>query len=68
MLSGIKRQGVVGKNGKIEIQATELAEGTVVKVIALTEQSAPQHQRLHSRQLQKTPQSTYYPQKPTAVT
>ncbi|MEL7351598.1 MAG: hypothetical protein AAF171_27505 [Cyanobacteria bacterium P01_A01_bin.116] len=36
MLSGIKRQSVVGKNGKIEIQAAELAEGTVVEVIVLT--------------------------------
>ncbi|MGB3299150.1 MAG: hypothetical protein WBA76_12840 [Phormidesmis sp.] len=38
MLSGIKRQGVVGKNGMIEIQTSELAEGTVVEVIVLTEQ------------------------------
>ena len=37
MLSGIKRQGIVGKNGKIEIQAAELAEGTVVEVIVLTD-------------------------------
>lgn len=36
MLSGIKRQGVVGKDGKIEIQTSELAEGTVVEVIVLT--------------------------------
>lgn len=35
MLSGIKQQGIVGKNGKIEIQAPELAEGTVVEVIVL---------------------------------
>ena len=39
MLSGIKQQGVVGKNGKIEIQTPELAEGTLVEVIVLTEQS-----------------------------
>ena len=38
MLSGIRRQGVVGKNGKIEIQTSELAEGTVVEVIVLTKQ------------------------------
>ena len=38
MLSGIKQQGVVGKDGKIEIQTPELAEGTLVEVIVLTEQ------------------------------
>jgi antitoxin YefM len=38
MLSGIKQQVVVGKDGKIEIQASELAEGTVVEVIVLIEQ------------------------------
>lgn len=36
MLSGIKQQGIVGKDGKIEIQTSELAEGTVVEVIILT--------------------------------
>ncbi|WP_017317060.1 hypothetical protein [Mastigocladopsis repens] len=35
MLSGIKQQVVVGKDGKIEIQKSELAEGTVVEVIVL---------------------------------
>ncbi len=38
MLSGIKHQVVVGKDGKIEIQTSELAEGTVVEVIVLVEQ------------------------------
>ncbi len=38
MLSGIKQQVVVGKNGKIEIQTSELEEGTVVEVIVLVEQ------------------------------
>lgn len=38
MLSGIKRQGIVGKQGKIEIQTPELAEGTVVEIIILVEQ------------------------------
>ena len=37
MLSGIKQQGVVGKNGKIEIHTSELAEGTVVEVIILAQ-------------------------------
>ena len=40
MLSGIKRRGIVGKDGKIEIQASELIEGTVVEVIVLVEQYA----------------------------
>ncbi|MCC5599407.1 hypothetical protein [Nostoc favosum] len=38
MLSGIKQQVVVGKDGKIEIQKSDLAEGTVVEVIVLVEQ------------------------------
>lgn len=38
MLSGIKQQVVVGKDGKIEIQTSELAEGTVVEVIVLVAQ------------------------------
>lgn len=38
MLSGIKQQVVVGKDGKIEIQTSDLAEGTFVEVIALVEQ------------------------------
>ena len=38
MLTGIKQQVIVGKQGKIEIQTSELAEGTVVEVIVLVEQ------------------------------
>jgi antitoxin YefM len=38
MLSGIKQQVVVGKDGKIEIQTSELAEGMVVEVIVLVKQ------------------------------
>lgn len=37
MFSGIKQKAIVGKNGKIELSATELAEGTVVEVIVLIE-------------------------------
>jgi antitoxin YefM len=37
VLSGIKQQVVVGKNGKIEIETSELAEGIVVEVIVLVE-------------------------------
>ncbi|MCV3213256.1 hypothetical protein OGM63_06910 [Plectonema radiosum NIES-515] len=37
MLSGIKQKAIVGKDGKIELCATELAEGTVVEVIVLVE-------------------------------
>jgi antitoxin YefM len=37
MLSGIKQQVAVGKDGKIEIQSSELPEGTVVEVIVLVE-------------------------------
>ncbi|MEL6350140.1 MAG: hypothetical protein AAFR58_00075 [Cyanobacteria bacterium J06627_28] len=33
MVSGIKQQSIVGKDGKIEIQASELPEGAVVEVI-----------------------------------
>jgi antitoxin YefM len=40
MLNGIKQQAVVGKDGKIEIQTSELTEGTVVEVIVLVEQDA----------------------------
>ena len=39
MLSGIKQRDVVGKDGKFEIQTSELSEGTVVEVIILVEQS-----------------------------
>jgi exosome complex RNA-binding protein Rrp4 len=38
VLSSIKQQVVVGRNGKIEIQTSELAEGMVVEVIVLVEQ------------------------------
>ncbi|PSB24748.1 hypothetical protein [Stenomitos frigidus] len=38
MLSGMKQQVVVGKDGEIEIQTSEPAEGTVVEVIVLVEQ------------------------------
>ena len=37
MFSGIKQQVVVGKGGKIEIQTSELVEGSVVEVIVLIE-------------------------------
>jgi antitoxin YefM len=37
MVSKIKKQSVVGKNGKIEIQAPDLPEGTLVEVIVLVE-------------------------------
>ncbi|MEH2254286.1 hypothetical protein [Nostoc sp.] len=37
MFSGIKKKAIVGKNGKIELSATELPEGTVVEVIVLVE-------------------------------
>lgn len=39
MLSGIKQQVIVGKDGKIEIQTSAIAEGTVVEVIVLVEQA-----------------------------
>lgn len=44
MLSGIKQQAIVGKDGKIEIQTSELAEGTVVEVIVLVEQAGDETQ------------------------
>jgi antitoxin YefM len=37
MISGIKQQSTVGKNGKIEIPSTDLPEGTLVAVIILVE-------------------------------
>jgi antitoxin YefM len=40
MISESKQQSVVGKNGKIEIQAPDLPEGTVVEVIVLVESQA----------------------------
>jgi antitoxin YefM len=35
MMNGIKQRDVVGKDGKIEIQASELSEGKVVEIIVL---------------------------------
>ncbi|MGB3405189.1 MAG: hypothetical protein WBA77_21075 [Microcoleaceae cyanobacterium] len=40
MLNGIKQRGIVTKDGKIEIQAPELPEGTIVEVIILVEKEA----------------------------
>jgi antitoxin YefM len=37
MITGIKQQSTVGKNGKIEIPSTDLPEGTIVEVIVLVE-------------------------------
>jgi antitoxin YefM len=37
MISGIKQQSIVGKNGKIEIPSIDLPEGTIVEVIILVE-------------------------------
>jgi len=37
VLSGIRQQAIVGKDGKIELQTSDLAEGTVVEVIVLVE-------------------------------
>lgn len=37
MLSGIKQKAIVGKDGKIELLATEIPEGTLVEVIVLVE-------------------------------
>jgi antitoxin YefM len=39
MINGIKQHGVVGKNGKIEIES-ELPEGTAVEIIVLVESAA----------------------------
>ncbi|MEH2371371.1 MULTISPECIES: hypothetical protein [unclassified Nostoc] len=39
MFTGIKQKAIVGKDGKIELSATELAEGTIVEVIVLVEPS-----------------------------
>lgn len=41
MITGIKQRAVVGKNGKIEISAAELIEGTVVEIIVLVESPQP---------------------------
>lgn len=38
MISGIKQKAIVGKDGKIEVFAKELPEGTIVEVIALVEE------------------------------
>jgi antitoxin YefM len=37
MINGIKRRGIVGKDGKIEIQAPEFPEGTAVEIIVLVD-------------------------------
>jgi antitoxin YefM len=39
MINGIKQHGVVGKNGRIEIES-ELPEGTAVEIIVLVESAA----------------------------
>jgi antitoxin YefM len=39
MITGIKQQSTVGKNGKIEIPSTDLPEGTLVEIIVLVESS-----------------------------
>ena len=54
MLSGIKQQGIVGKDGKIEIQTSELAEGTVVEVIVLVDPSSDTQPDNFQRLLVKT--------------
>lgn len=38
MLTGIKQQAIVGKDGKIEIQTSDIPEGTAVEIIVLVEQ------------------------------
>ena len=38
MLNGIKQQGIVNQEGKIELSVPELPVGTVVEVIVLAEQ------------------------------
>jgi antitoxin YefM len=53
VLSGIRRQIVVGEDGKIEIQSSELAVGTVVEVIVLVEQN-----QLETATSQSTPEDT----------
>lgn len=37
MINSIKQKAIVGQNGRIELSATELTEGTVVEVIVLVE-------------------------------
>jgi antitoxin YefM len=39
MLTGIKQHGIVGKDGKIEIQTSDIPEGTTVEIIVLVEQA-----------------------------
>ncbi len=46
MIKAIKRRGIVGKDGKIEIQISELPEGTIVEIIVSvepTEQDATEY-------------------------
>jgi antitoxin YefM len=46
MLSGIKQKTIVGKDGKIELPATELLEGTLlVEVIVLVESQTEEGQQ-----------------------
>lgn len=40
MISGIKQQSTIGKNGEIEISSTDLPEGTVVEVMVLVKSQA----------------------------
>ncbi len=37
MITGIKQKALVGKNGKVELFAPELPEGTLVEIIMLVE-------------------------------
>lgn len=37
MINSIKQKAIVGRNGRIELSTTELAEGTRVEVIVLVE-------------------------------
>ncbi len=38
MITGIKQQTTVGKDGKIEIPTSELPEGAIVQIIVLLEE------------------------------
>ena len=39
MIKAVKQKGIVGKQGKIEVQTPELSEGTEVEVIVLVPDS-----------------------------
>jgi antitoxin YefM len=41
MINGIKQRSVVGKDGRIEIQSSELPEGAIVEIIVLVESADP---------------------------